>query len=384
MPAAFAVGLAFLLPAAATCALYVVPTLAGFWPRRRSAPGKGLSFAVLIPAHDEEAGLPATLRSVAAAEYPRERVRVIVVADNCTDGTAAVAHSHGVRCLERHDPDRRGKGFALAFALPHVLAAGPDVVLVLDADCELHPAALRELDARLAARADAVQAAVRSRNADDGPGGYVAAVGTAIDNAAAAGLDRLGLSVPLRGTGMAFRRGVLEAVSWDAHSVVEDAEYGDRLAKAGIRVCFAGRAVVACEAPADVAALVRQRRRWRAAVALPGQSVLLRSAVSKPLVLAQLAAAGAASVAAWLVAPSPGTLGCVAGAGVLALLTAGVYGRAVLEVGLSRHRVRLLLAAPVVVVRLGWLTLAGLVRRPPTTWDRTPRDNRNQAGRRAA
>ena len=348
-----AVVLLLLVLATAACLVHLVPTLAGRLGRaggRKSpeVPPAATTFAVLIPAHNEEAALPAALASLAAQDYPADCVRVYVVADNCTDRTAEVAGAAG---LVRADAERRGKGYALAFGLDRVLKDAPDVVLILDADCEVNPAALRELDAAFVAGADAVQCAVRSRNADDGPAGYVAAVGAAFDRASAAGRARLGLGVPLRGTGMAFRRDVLTRVPWDAFGPVEDAEYAARLREAGVRVRFAGGAVVACDAPAAVADLCRQRRRWRAAAGFFS---------SKPLVLAELlAAVGACAITgefAWWAA-------------VLVVLTAGLYLRAMAEVGFSRRRCRLLLGSAALVAQLGWLTLTGLLRPRPAGWD---------------
>lgn len=350
-----AASLTFLVPATAACLAYLVPTVVGLWKGVTPQRGKPRQrVAILIPAHDEETTLPTALRSVAGLDYPRELLRVFAVADNCTDRTAAVAASAGVRCLIRTEPDRRGKGYAIAFGLEHILKESPDVVLILDADCELNPDALRAFDAAFAAGADAVQAAVCSRPAG-GAGGYVAAVGSAIDRAVAAGFDRLGVAVPLRGTGMAFRRSVLRRVPWDAFGTVEDAEYADRLREAGIRVRLADAAVVSCDAPA-AADLWTQRRRWRAAA----RGRLVRS---KPLVLGHLALTAA-------VAGASEFTFAVMWAAVLLALTAAIYGRAIAEVG---FRPRLLAAAPGVVARLGWLTLAGLVRGRSAAWVRTPR-----------
>ncbi len=344
--------LAGLVPATVAASGYLVPTLAGQFGRtsRRRTPTH--RFTIVVPAHNEEITLPAALNSLAALDYPAELMRVCVVADNCTDGTASVARAAGAVCVERSDPDQRGKGFALAFGLDRVLKDASDAVLVLDADCELNRGALRALDATFAAGADAAQAAVRSRNADDGPAGFVAAVGAAFDDATAAGWDRLGFSVPLRGTGMAFRWSVLTRVPWTAFGAVEDAEYDARLKAAGVRVRYCGGAEVACDAPPSVADLCRQRRRWRGAGLL----------ASKPLVLAHLAVTLAASAACGFVV-WPAAL-----AGVFVLL----YLRAMLRVGLTRGRLGLLVRSPVVVLRLGGVTLAGLVRRR-SGWERAIR-----------
>lgn len=355
--------LAFLLPATAACLFYLVLTTVG----RRPTPASALPtrrFAVLIPAHDEELSLPATLRSVFATDYPADLRRVYVVADNCSDATADVARRAGATVIERIDSTNRGKGYALAFALDRILPEQPDAVLILDADCELPADAFRVFDARLAGGAEVVQAAVATRNADDGPSGFAAAVGNDFDNRTAAGKDRLGLRVPLRGSGMGFRRDVLQRFPWESFGLTEDAEYEDRLAAGGVRVRYEPGVVVRSESPARVADLCRQRRRWRAALFVGG-GVFAHWVESKPLVLAQLAATAA-------VVGAVGSPVFVGWAGVLIALTVAVYLRAVLRVGLTARRVGFLVAAPWVVARLLAVTLGGLVRQE-RSWERTRR-----------
>ena len=131
--AAILLGILVLAPATAACLYYLVLTTLGWQARRTSSnPGPPRhTFAVLIPAHNEELSLTAAVRSVQSSDYPPEKVRVLVVADNCTDGTADVARSLGAECLERTDPVNRGKGYALALGIPHALASCvtlPDVV----------------------------------------------------------------------------------------------------------------------------------------------------------------------------------------------------------------------------------------------------------------
>ena len=75
-----------------------------------------MSLAVVVPAHDEETQVAATVRSISNADYDPDRRRIIVIADNCTDRTAAVAQAAGAVVWERTDPLHRGKGHALAWA----------------------------------------------------------------------------------------------------------------------------------------------------------------------------------------------------------------------------------------------------------------------------
>ena len=351
---AITAALLLLVLATAASLAYLVPTLASMLPRRgkpSSVPTR--KFAILIPAHNEESTLPATLQSLAVLDYPPESVRVYVVADNCDDDTVMVAWEAGAVCMVRVESEKQGKGYAVAFGLNRVLRDSPDVVVILDADCTLDADALLALNERFAAGAEVAQCAVRSRNADAGSGGYVAAVGAAVDEAVAVGLDRLGASVRLRGTGMALRRDVLERVPWTAFSVAEDAEYARQLRAAGLRVKHCGAAIVNCEAPGRIEDLCRQRRRWRAGGLL----------ASKPLLLGLLTLAVGGSFAT----------GFVWWPTALLFATGLIYLRAACAVGVSWHRFGLMLKSPPVVVRLGWLALAGSVEAKATTWDRTPR-----------
>jgi cellulose synthase/poly-beta-1,6-N-acetylglucosamine synthase-like glycosyltransferase len=362
--------LLLLVPATVACLYYLVLTTVG-WRRGHRPPQTepAHTFAVVIPAHDEELGLPATVRSVLASDYPAGKLRVLVVADNCTDGTAAVARRLGAECIERHDPANRGKGYALALAIPRALAAGADAVMILDADCELGRDTLRQMDAALAAGAGAVQAARVPRNPDAGPAAVVQAVGSAIENAVSAGRCRLGGSAALRGSGMAFTRAVLERHPWAHYGLTEDAEYGAELARGGVRVRFLPDAAVRGEVPAEVAALARQRKRWRAALYGGGPGLFGRWLASKPLVLAHLALSTAVvgGLAMWL--PTGWRLGLPLWAAALVGLTAMVYLRAVRRAGVGSQG---LWRAVGIVPRLAWVTLAGAADRG-RPWERTPR-----------
>jgi cellulose synthase/poly-beta-1,6-N-acetylglucosamine synthase-like glycosyltransferase len=344
-----------LLLATATvpCVYYAVLYALGRCRRTATSPADPLYLTVLIPAHNEAGQLPHTLRSLAAADYPASHLRVLVVADNCTDSTAAMAKLHGADVITRTDPAHHGKGFALAFGLPHAVA-GCDAVIVLDADCTVNRDFLRRMSDGLR-HADAVQAAVCSTNTAT-PAGYVAAVGSRMDNATAAGLNALGGRVPLRGTGMGFRRTLLERLPWVGFGPAEDVEYAATLAAHGVRVRCVPDAEVRCEAPADGGAFGVQRKRWSAALRV-GVFGLLNS---KPLVLAHLSVV---AVLVLVLSPSPVLVGWLVG---LVALTAGTYITAAVPFGWPSLRVfgvvgRLLMLAVV----------AG--RNQQGRWERTPR-----------
>ena len=127
-----------LAPFAVLTAFFLVEVLVGLRRAIRDlAPPSPASTVIVVPAHDEAAVIGETLQSLADALGPN--MRVVVVADNCTDSTAALARAAGVEVVERHDLQRRGKGFALAFAADHLRHDPPEIFVVMDADCSTDP-----------------------------------------------------------------------------------------------------------------------------------------------------------------------------------------------------------------------------------------------------
>lgn len=240
-------------------------------PPRQSATKR---LVCLVPAHDEAAGIAATVQSLLQAPYPPERKRVLVIADNCSDDTAARARAAGADVLVRVDSARRGKGFALEAAFEHVLRDGwAEGVLVVDADTIVAPNLWRAVSSRLAAGAQAMQVTNGVRNPGAGWRPMLQAIAMAMINGVRSlGRERLGTSVGLRGTGMAFSRATLERVPHKVYGVVEDVEYGVRLGLAGIRVAFVPETWIASDAPVSATVALSQRRRWEG-----GRASLVRS-----------------------------------------------------------------------------------------------------------
>ena len=116
-------------------------------------------FAVLVPAHNEELNIERTLRNLQSMDYPREKYSIHVVADNCTDKTAAIARMNGAVVLERTNPSLRGKGHALRWSFDQLLKeeTGFDAFVIIDADSIVRPSYLRILNYYLHRGAAALQ-----------------------------------------------------------------------------------------------------------------------------------------------------------------------------------------------------------------------------------
>ncbi len=239
--------------------------VASFWPagKRRTYPPRH-RFAILIPAHNEERQIGATLDRLRDVDYPADLFEVIVVADSCRDRTVEEVRSRGIVCWQYENRECRGKGYVLQWAFPRLLASGDhDVFVVLDADSHVDPGFLKAVNSRFCAGARVVQGYTQVRNPERSVLESLAFLGFALNrNLRYRGRSRLGLSANLMGTGMCFSREIIERFGWPATSMVEDVEYQMFLLLHGIRVVFATDAKISVELHGSRKASARQRARW--------------------------------------------------------------------------------------------------------------------------
>jgi cellulose synthase/poly-beta-1,6-N-acetylglucosamine synthase-like glycosyltransferase len=232
---------------------------AGAIPARDAA----AQLAVLVPAHNEAAGIEATLRGLQA--QLRGGDRLLVIADNCSDDTATVARRAGAEVVERHHATQRGKGYALDFGVRHLAATrAPSIVLIVDADCQLDPHAVDILVHQCVASGRPVQA-LYEMNAPSGAGlrARVSAFAWRVRNRVRPlGWWRVGAPCQLMGTGMAFAWTQLRDAPLASGNIVEDVQLGVDLALHGTPPLFVPQARVFSEFPAADDAAAAQRRRW--------------------------------------------------------------------------------------------------------------------------
>jgi cellulose synthase/poly-beta-1,6-N-acetylglucosamine synthase-like glycosyltransferase len=262
------------LPALFSCAYLAWLTLLSAQLPAPRPSSRLMCFDVIVPAHNEEVGIRRTVSSLLAMDWPSDRFRVIVVADNCSDATATVARSCGAKVLERHDLTQRGKGYALAFAFATSKNDGfAQAVVVVDADAEVTPNLIEAFATRIERGAKAVQAHYGILNPWASWRTQLITIAKgAFHGVRSRARERLGLSCGIRGNGWCVTQELLGEVPYRYFSLTEDVEYGIALGLAGCRVEYAGEA----HSDADMAASEKnartQRQRWE-----QGRFQLIRS-----------------------------------------------------------------------------------------------------------
>lgn len=262
MSALFALLLWLAAAALFLLALFLALEVFGAVLPRRAAPKDPFGrIAVVIPAHDEAESVA---RAVADAKADLgEGDLVLVVADNCADGTAAAAEAAGATVLTRTDPLRLGKGYALQFAIDQLKADPPGIVVFVDADCRIAPGSVRRLAAAAASGRPAQALDLMTAPEGAPPQRAVAAFAwTFLNEVRMTGLYRLFGVSRLLGTGMAIPFARLKALDLASGETVEDLALSFDLALAGApaHLCLEARVTSVFPLSDDFAA--RQRARW--------------------------------------------------------------------------------------------------------------------------
>lgn len=220
-------------------------------------------FALLVPAHNEEFIIGKLIGSARQLNYDPGLYELIVIADNCTDGTASLAAQGGATCLVRNRPDLRGKPRALEWALRRLDLDNYDAFAIIDADTVFDREFLNAMNRKLEQGCDAVQGYFNLMNPDDSwltrLGRFPAILKFRIRYVCK---ERLGLTCPLMGNGMCFSRKIIKFYGWNAFSITENWEYYIKLVLKGHAVHYAADAVVYSYTSTALSHSEAQRKRW--------------------------------------------------------------------------------------------------------------------------
>ena len=241
-----------------------VQTVCALTYRRGAAQPQGLrpKVAVLMPAHDEATGIRQSLENLRPQLLPGDRL--VVVADNCSDDTAAIAAAAGAEVIERRDPTRRGKGFALDFGVRHLERSPPEVVIIADADCSFSAGSIDILARECLTRGRPIQGLYLMQSPEGaGTRTRVAQFAWLVKNLVRpTGYLALALPCHLMGTGMAFPWACIRSAQLATGHIVEDMQLGLDLARAGEAAHFCPDVLITSFFPQTDDGIRSQRTRW--------------------------------------------------------------------------------------------------------------------------
>jgi cellulose synthase/poly-beta-1,6-N-acetylglucosamine synthase-like glycosyltransferase len=252
---------------------------------REEGVSTGHAFSLVVPARNEEAVIRSCLDSLLRLEYPEDRYEILVIDDQSSDGTRAIANeyagAHPGRLLVLQVPQSEsGKGKASAlnvgyrFLREHSrFRANPDwIVGIFDAD----GAPDRDMLGKAAFQfqnvdVGGIQASVRIRN-------HKVSWLTRMQDVEFVGFarmtqiirTRIAKSASLGGNGQFVRSAALEEVAldpertlfWDPDALTEDLELSTRLTLRNWDMYQLDTSQVWQEGVEDAGSLIRQRTRW--------------------------------------------------------------------------------------------------------------------------
>lgn len=229
---------------------------------------KNHRYGVLIAARNEETVIAQLIQSVRGQSYPSELIDIFVVADNCTDNTAAVAREAGAVVFERRDPYAVGKGYALKFLLKEISERYGENAFegffVFDADNILDEHFIEEMNKVFDSGYEVVTSYRNSKNFGDN---WISAGYSLFFLREATQLNRprmmLGTSSCVSGTGFLFSNQIARRNGgWKHFLLTEDFEFTVDCILNDTPVGYCESAVIYDEQPTKLGQSFMQRARW--------------------------------------------------------------------------------------------------------------------------
>jgi len=222
-------------------------------------------FAAIIAARNEQDVIGNLVESLKAQNYPARLFDIIVVPNNCTDNTKAVAEQAGAAIVEC-PYEVHSKGDALTFIFNHLIKNNDvyDAFCIFDADNVVHKDFLYEMNKAYCNGSRVAQGYRDSKNPADT---FISAcysiyywgVNRFYNHARSA----LGMSAMINGSGFMIATDVLrETRGWRTYTMTEDLEFTAQCAMRGTKIDWVSGAIIYDEQPTTFLQSWIQRKRW--------------------------------------------------------------------------------------------------------------------------
>lgn len=237
-----------------------------FFTRKFKPAKKKHKYAIVIAARNEEDVIGNLLDSIKKQDYPKSKLQVFVVADNCTDNTALIVRNHGFVCYERFDTVHQTKGYALEFLFDQIERDyGRDKFegyFVFDSDNLLKSDYISKMNDAFDAGEKIITSYRNTKNFDEN---WLAStyalhwLRSVRTNHRARSVLRLATNI--QGTGFLFTNEIVRN-GWHYTSLTEDRALTADAVAQGYRISYQDEAMFYDEQPTNLKIAIRQRLRW--------------------------------------------------------------------------------------------------------------------------
>ena len=239
--------------------------IGAFCKKKQYPPAPPSNIAIMICARNEENVIGNLLDSLYRQDYPEDKMKIFVVAHNCSDKTADIVRDKGAVVFERDNPKETFKGHALSYGVDQLKTLYPDsfdILCVFDADNVVSKTFLKEINAAIHSGADVVQGFRNSKNYhENGISELFGAYWYQIMLSQNLPHTAMHLPSTIGGTGFAVRMEALKD-GWKTDTMLEDIEFTCQMVLAGKKCIMAPYAVIYDEQPTTFKVGMRQRYRW--------------------------------------------------------------------------------------------------------------------------
>jgi cellulose synthase/poly-beta-1,6-N-acetylglucosamine synthase-like glycosyltransferase len=227
------------------------------------------SCTIMIPAHNEAVVIGRTVESMLNLDYPKDKLKILVINDGSSDATASIVQEFANRdprvVLFNVPPGEGGKGKSRALNLG-LRQVNSDVIAIYDADNTPDPKALRYLVAQLITNQELGGVIGKFRTVNKNAAlltRFINIETLSFQSILQAGRWQMHNIATLPGTNFVVWTSLMQSLEgWDEHALTEDSELSIRIYEKGYKIKFIPYALTYEQEPQEWKVWMKQRMRW--------------------------------------------------------------------------------------------------------------------------
>lgn len=224
------------------------------------------NYAYVICARNEEDVVGYLIKSINEQDYPKEKMHIFVIADNCTDKTKEVSEAQGATVYERFNTELIGKSYALDEGLTYIINNYKDIeaFIIFDADNLVDKNFTKEINKAYDEGNSIITGFRNSKNYGET---WVSSGAGMLYYRELVTMHRVrsafNISTYVSGTGFLVDKQIINGNNgWIHHRLVEDIEFSISEVLKGNHIAYAENAEFFDEHPQKLSISIKQRLRW--------------------------------------------------------------------------------------------------------------------------